>query len=538
MKTPHLLILSLAIVISAHAGSATWNLNPTSGDWNTATNWTPATVPNGPSDVATFGVSNLTGISLSNPVEADSIVFNPGASAFTINDNRFPTTISGQGIVNNSGVTQNFVLSGGLGDVLTFSDGATAGDGTVFQVASGAGVSFEGRSSAGSATFTNSEAIAFNDQSNAAQATFINNASSETSSSPGSVYFYYPGPSGARRATFINNGGASPGTFGGGTLLYSSGGMGDSIVICNGATAPDALGGGFEIGNAGRIEHATLIANGGANGGDGGSLFFFTAGETGAPRIQVFGNGYLDISGQGGGRVVAGSLEGDGLVFLGGSKLEVGASNRNTIFSGLIQDGGLFGGTGGSLRKSGSQAFTLKGANTYTGRTVVNAGQLLLINASGSTTGTGPVQVNAGTLGGQATITGAITIGTGTGVEAILAPGKGSNRIGSLTTENTLTFNSDGTYSCLLNSDATAASQATANGVTITSGAQFSATDIGEIALPAGTIFTVISNVAATPIAGTFGNLPDGSTLLIGSNTFQASYSGGDGNDLTLTVVP
>ena len=35
-----------------------------------------------------------------------------------------------------------------------------------------------------------------------------------------------------------------------------------------------------------------------------------------------------------------------------------------------------------------------------------------------------------------------------------------------------------------------------------------------------------------------FSNLPDGSTVTIGSNTFQADYEGGDGNDLTLTVVP
>ena len=38
------------------------------------------------------------------------------------------------------------------------------------------------------------------------------------------------------------------------------------------------------------------------------------------------------------------------------------------------------------------------------------------------------------------------------------------------------------------------------------------------------------------PIAGTFANLPDGATIKIGNNTFQANYEGGDGNDLTLTV--
>ncbi len=48
----------------------------------------------------------------------------------------------------------------------------------------------------------------------------------------------------------------------------------------------------------------------------------------------------------------------------------------------------------------------------------------------------------------------------------------------------------------------------------------------------------MISNTAATPISGTFANLADGSTLTAGHNKFQVSYSGGDGNDLTLTVVP
>ena len=33
-------------------------------------------------------------------------------------------------------------------------------------------------------------------------------------------------------------------------------------------------------------------------------------------------------------------------------------------------------------------------------------------------------------------------------------------------------------------------------------------------------------------------NLPDGATITSGNNTFQANYEGGNGNDLTLTVVP
>lgn len=66
------------------AGSATWNLNPASGDWNTASNWMPATVPNGLADTATFDISNTTNVSLSAAVEVDGILFDTGTSACTI----------------------------------------------------------------------------------------------------------------------------------------------------------------------------------------------------------------------------------------------------------------------------------------------------------------------------------------------------------------------------------------------------------------------------------------------------------------------
>jgi hypothetical protein len=53
-----LAVLALVVTTqSAHAGSATWNLNPTSNDWNTAENWTPATIPSSETDVATFAAS-------------------------------------------------------------------------------------------------------------------------------------------------------------------------------------------------------------------------------------------------------------------------------------------------------------------------------------------------------------------------------------------------------------------------------------------------------------------------------------------------
>ena len=61
---------------------------------------------------------------------------------------------------------------------------------------------------------------------------------------------------------------------------------------------------------------------------------------------------------------------------------------------------------------------------------------------------------------------------------------------------------------------------------------------MGTSTLPIGTVFTIINNTAAGRIAGTFSNLADGAMITVGPNNFQANYEGGDGNDLTLTVVP
>src|SRR2546421_12001085 len=99
-------LLLLAAQRPSLAGSATWNQNPSSGDWNTAANWTPQTVPNATTDIATFGSSNVTDVTNADVIiMLDSLVFSPGARQYTINalDN---IEYYGAGIVNNSGVMQ------------------------------------------------------------------------------------------------------------------------------------------------------------------------------------------------------------------------------------------------------------------------------------------------------------------------------------------------------------------------------------------------------------------------------------------------
>lgn len=83
----------------------------------------------------------------------------------------------------------------------------------------------------------------------------------------------------------------------------------------------------------------------------------------------------------------------------------------------------MWGGTGGSLIKSGDATLTLTGASTYTGGTTIEGGKLLVSNQSGSGTGSGPVEVSAGRLGGSGVRAGTVVIGSrGSGSGAVLAP--------------------------------------------------------------------------------------------------------------------
>jgi autotransporter-associated beta strand protein len=186
--------------------------------------------------------------------------------------------------------------------------------------------------------------------------------------------------------------------------------------------------------------------------------------------------------------------------------------------------------------KSGIVSFL--GASSYTGTTTISGGIFIVANNTGSATGNGPVQVTRGALGGNGSIDGDVTIGGGRGA-AVLSPGALPGNHPTLTIRSTLTFQTGGSY--LYTFEATRnnsrADEVIADGVSITGGATLNIVGIILGRLPLGTTFTVINNTAATPIAGTFANLHDGSIVTIFGNHLQASYEGGDGNDLTLTVV-
>ena len=569
-------VLALTSIRLSHAGSATWSLNPITGDWNTSSSWTPDTIPNGPTDVATFGVSNTTNADVSGPTEVDRVVFSPGASAYTISVASINNGLSilGAGIINQSGVNQTFVglpdptgtgegggivfygnsmlgenislISEGNPDipfdygVIFFSDSSNAGNSTITSATGGGEVKFVANSSAANAVITNQGGAAdgsdnpgftgFFENSTAGKSTITNEAGTAAGFGTGAETEVYDSAT-LGTATITNKGTTVRGSIGGRTIFFAgTPTAGNATIINEGSSVKTPGGGRTDFLLTSTAGNATLIAQDGTN--DGGLIELLDNSSGGNARIEVFGKGKFTIAAHADPGTAVGSIEGDGTVSLGDHNLTVGGNNLSTVYSGLIDE--KLGGEG-SLTKVGTGTLTLAGANNYSGVTLVSGGTLLASNTTGSATGSGPVQVDAGTFGGVGTVNGPVTIGNGT-PGAFLAPG--THGPDTLTLAGTLLLKTGSGYKCELALTAQPkADQVVANGVTIESGVRFAPRSKGTRRLPFGTSLTLISNTGANPISGTFNNLVDGSTFIAGNNTFQANYEGGDGNDLTLTVI-
>ena len=541
LLTTCILILTNQI---SHAGSATWLQTPTDNNWSNPSNWTPNTVPNSTTDAATFATSDTTAISIASPINLGSITFGPGASAYTISiaDDQLVELWGSPNIINNSGVEQNFVIDGGVLKL----HGAVTLDSTIhLDVLGGnstrsygefwlqgninlgtARVDFEGGDGHG---ISGAHGVFFSG-SNAGSSTIVLHRGVNMGFA-GTLTF----ESGVASSANIIAEGTDNKTTGGGSVYISNGGVGGSTVTLQRPLVPNgppatAI---FSLFAAG--ETSTFFA-------DGGAVIFTYASHGDTMRIVLTAKGSLDVSGLRSetSGIAIGSLEGDrtGVVSLGKKKLSIGSRNISTTFAGVVQDGGLSGGTGGSLEKIGIRTLTLTGANLYTGGTTVTQGDFLVANHTGSATGTGPVQVNGGRIGGGGTIAGPLTIGSGSGPGATLLPAAGTKKEVITIVESALTLKADGTYNCAVDAMTGASDSVVANGVTIDPSATFALHSKRNGTLAPGTVITAINNTAATPVSGNFKGLPEGSTIVAGNNTWQVSYSGGDGNDLTLRVLP
>ena len=177
---------------------------------------------------------------------------------------------------------------------------------------------------------------------------------------------------------------------------------------------------------------------------------------------------------------------------------------------GIISDsstGGVTVGNGDTrITKNGVGTWTLGGANTYIGPTVVNAGSLII---NGSTSATSVVTVNGsatlgtqGTLGGTGTIGGNVTLATNSATSFNLGPAINpgtAGAIGTLTITGTLTTNNFSKLNFDIPSTGSGDLISTASLPVIGASTQLNFNTLGTLTV--GSAYTLISGYSGT-IAG------------------------------------
>jgi autotransporter-associated beta strand protein len=197
--------------------------------------------------------------------------------------------------------------------------------------------------------------------------------------------------------------------FNGTVELISSGITGDKLTI-TGLSAPNTsivVNSGQSIASSGTSTFAGFTINGAGNNEGRGAIRVI--GGTLNGNISLASSSRISSDPASGSGTISGNISGSTagtkILTLGGT----GATNGN--LSGSISDGS---GTVSITQAVGN--FTLSGANTYTGGTIVSGGSLILSGSGTTGATTGALTVNGGTmnLGGLAQTVGAFTIGGGT----------------------------------------------------------------------------------------------------------------------------
>jgi autotransporter-associated beta strand protein len=202
------------------------------------------------------------------------------------------------------------------------------------------------------------------------------------------------------------------------------------------------------------------------------------------------------------------------------------ALNRsNAVTQGVDFSAAAITGTG-QVRKLGSGTLTFTAANTYSGGTTVEAGRLLVNNASGSGTGSGTVTVsNTGTvLGGTGMISGGVTVESG----AILQAGAGSAS-GGLTLNGALSLSSGSKIQLALGPGGTHSTvrRTGSNTWSFANNQAFTFIDLGATT---ATYQDIITGIADPPSENLW-------TITNGGWIGTFTYDGAN-IDLTLTAVP
>ncbi|MGB8353753.1 MAG: autotransporter-associated beta strand repeat-containing protein [Chthoniobacteraceae bacterium] len=379
-------------ITNASGGQVNFNINSNAGSAN-ITN--------------TGGTLNFN----SNSSAASATIINQDNSASVINFNDASTMGSGSFAAN---------ITNGLGSTLNFNANSSGSGGNIVNYNQ---VNFNANSTAGSAQITNhaNASINFNDFSNAGSSNITNSSGTNGHGSGGLLSF--SGNADAGNANIQNNAN--------GAVSFSNFSTADSANILNAGGSVDF----YDSSNAGGRNSKINNSNGGATNfhntssvgkalimnTTGGMTIFQDSSSAGKAILvnyyddnvstpstgiiaftgsstadnAIVGNyvgGIVDISGLATAGIAIGSIGNPsdavnstaGDFYLGSKNLAVGGLGNSFIISGVIHDGGHFGGSGGGLIKLGSGTMTLSGQNTYIGGTTIDAGTVKLDASTGS----------------------------------------------------------------------------------------------------------------------------------------------------------
>lgn len=249
-------------------------------------------------------------------------------------------------------------------------------------------------------------------------------------------------------------------------------------------------------------------------GGDGADVVrLMRSAQIGNGQISVSDSGLLDLNGF---SETVGSVTGSGRIHLGsGGIFGVGQDGSSTIYSGLISGSG-------TLRKYGTGTLELTANNSWSGQATVYDG---VLQVNGLQPNSGIYLYPSATLGGNGLVGSVESYGT-------VTPGLSA---GEIETGN-LVLEPGSTYHVEL------------DGYTIP---EYDRLDITgtvllnspELSVSLGFVpaksdeFIIINNDGMDATSGSFNGLPEGASLTIDNTQFQISYGGGDGNDISLTVM-
>jgi len=423
-RTLALLAAPLLVALAAASAQAqsVWSANASgdaSGSWATATNWNPASVPNGNSVIADFSQQDITAastVTLDGAQTVSALIFGDtdpstaatwtvaagtsgtlalaaasGAPSITVNTST--ATISAP-IAGTQGFTKLGSGTLALTGANTFTGGVTATAGTITL----SGVTNSSTVLGTNAVTFNGGSVLFNTQSSTfAQGVVVNSGTSSTLTfNKGSNYFSPTSLTGSGQLS-LNQGTGSTNTI---TLSGDYTNFTGTLVLTNKYFRFSSTSGAYNT--AGGANAAWVL-------GDGAQLSY----QAGTNLTMTYSLGSLSSS-------VSTSILSGGSSSGGGTVVyQIGNLNQDSTYAGTIVDGS----TKTGLTKVGTGTLTVSGSASYTGATNVNAGTL---KVTGTYSGSTAISVNSG---GTLTAASGSTIGGGT---LLVANGGRVNLLGTV----------------------------------------------------------------------------------------------------------